>query len=126
MRKILLIATIATAVIAFVLPANAATVSTSAVGFTFVSPVLTASAGDTVSVTNQTPGIPHNFSSVNPICDKFDPLTGTHSATQCNFTVATFGGTGSQRLYVNLAPGTYEFFCSFHQSFGMVGIIRVG
>jgi plastocyanin len=90
-----------------------------------VSPVLIASAGDTISLTNLTPGVPHNFTSVNPICDKLN-TDGTHSAVQCNLTVANFGSSGSQRLYVSLSPATYQFFCLFHQSSGMIGFVKVG
>jgi plastocyanin len=58
-------------------------------------------------------------------------LTDANAATAHNFTITGQGvnvtnppGT-SQQVTLNLQPGTYPFFCSFHVAQGMKGTLTV-
>ena len=62
----------------------------------------------TVTIKNTTTDTPHNFT-----------VTGQ------NIDVTLQPGK-SAKVKIDLPPGTYPFFCSFHQSLGMTGTLTVG
>jgi plastocyanin len=64
-------------------------------------------AGATITVQNSTPQTPHTFTvKGTPIDLALDPQS-------------------SQKVTIDLAPGTYEFYCRFHVSLGMKGTLIV-
>jgi plastocyanin len=64
-------------------------------------------SGTTVTLKNTTTDTPHNFT-----------VTGQ------NIDVTLQPGK-SAKVKIDLPPGTYPFFCSFHQSLGMTGTLTV-
>jgi plastocyanin len=73
---------------------------------TFSPSSLTIPVGDTVRVHNSDPGGPHTFS---------DPPTFNSGDV----------GPGASYSYRFTTAGTYSFFCSYHQAYGMKGSITV-
>jgi plastocyanin len=67
----------------------------------------TVNSGDTITIKNGNANTPHNFT-----------IKGT-SIDVTNDALA------SQDLTIDLKPGTYEFFCTFHVQLGMKGTLTV-
>jgi len=67
----------------------------------------TVKSGDTITIKNGNANTPHNFT-----------IRGT-SIDVTNDSLA------SQDVTIDLKPGTYEFFCTFHVQLGMKGTITV-
>lgn len=114
-----------------VAPSGAAT-PLSAAGFSFLPPVVAAGGSDVVVLSNRDVSpiiIGHTFTTDVAICLGTD-LEGNPVQVQCNTGIVPRGGTGSVTLFVNAGtpnkPGIYQFYCSIHRIFGMVGLIRIG
>ncbi len=75
-------------------------------GFTFSPSTLTVKKGDTLTVKN-VGSVPHTFTIDGEAID-----------------VVNQPGD-SQKVKIGLAPGTYTFVCTYHQSLGMTGTITV-
>jgi plastocyanin len=75
--------------------------------YQFTPAKITVKQGDTITVTDTTPSTPHTFT-----------ITGT------SIDVAN-DPMGSQDVTIDLPPGTYDFFCRFHQAQGMTGTLTV-
>jgi plastocyanin len=87
--------------------AGAAAATVSQINYQFSPSNLTVTKGDTIAVKNSTTGTPHNFT----ISGKGIDVTNDAGQTQS--------------VVINLAPGTYTFFCRFHESLGMKGTLVV-
>jgi len=85
--------------------ASALTVTQS--NYRFSPPRVTVKSGDTITLTDSDPTTPHNFT-----------VTGS------SIDVTNQGGQ-SQDVTITLKPGTYPFFCQFHQALGMKGTLIV-
>jgi plastocyanin len=68
---------------------------------------ITVKAGETITVDDSNPTTSHTFT-----------VDGT------NIDVTNDGGE-SQDVTIDLQPGTYDFFCRFHESLGMTGTLVV-
>jgi plastocyanin len=88
--------------------AGANTIQQGAGGYVFAPSMLTVKKGTTLTVTNVT--------SV--------PVTHTFTITGKGINVVNLPGQ-SQTLTINLAPGTYQFICTYHVSLGMKGTLVV-
>jgi plastocyanin len=86
--------------------AKSATVQAGAGGFVFAPSTVSIATGGTITVQNAGT-IPHTFT----IQDK--GINEVLNAGQ------------SAKVKVDLAPGTYQFVCTFHQSSGMTGTLTV-
>jgi plastocyanin len=86
--------------------ANAVTVQQGAGGFVFAPAKFSVKKGEAITVTN-VGSAAHTFT-----------ITGT------GIDVVNSPGQ-SQSVTINLAPGTYQFICRFHVSFGMKGTVTV-
>jgi plastocyanin len=75
--------------------------------FVFSPSQITVKAGETITVNDSNPTTSHTFT-----------VAGT------NIDV-TNGGGESQNVTIDLEPGSYDFFCRFHQSSGMTGTLVV-
>lgn len=75
--------------------------------YTFSPSTFTVASGDTITVKNGTPGTPHTF---------------TIDGQNVDVTVSP---ATSQDVKIDLPPGTYPFFCRFHQASGMTGTLKV-
>jgi plastocyanin len=64
-------------------------------------------SGDTITVTNSTPGTPHTFTVTGQAID------------------VTVSPASSQDVTIDLPAGTYPFVCRFHQASGMTGTLTV-
>ena len=84
-----------------------AAVTVSQINYQFSPSNLTVKKGDTIAVKNATTGTPHTFT-----------ISGK------GIDVTTDAGQ-TQSVVINLAPGTYTFFCRFHESLGMKGTLVV-
>ena len=84
-----------------------AAVTVSQINYQFSPSNLTVKKGDTIAVKNATTGTPHTFT----ISGKGIDVTNDAGQTQS--------------VVINLAPGTYTFFCRFHESLGMKGTLVV-
>jgi plastocyanin len=84
---------------------SALTVTQADYSFTPSTPKV--ASGDTITVDNSTPGTPHTF---------------TVDGQDIDVTVAP--GT-SEDVTIDLPPGTYPFFCRFHEAQGMTGTLKV-
>lgn len=98
-------------------PAHAATQNVVGAGFSFVPAVVVASGSDTITLSS-VGTFPHTFSTAASICAS--PTRGT---APCSTGAISGGLSGSVQLQAT--PGTYDFFCEFHRSFGMVGKLIV-
>jgi len=87
---------------------GASTETISQANYTFTPSKPSVKSGDTVTIKNTTTDTPHNFT-----------VTGQ------NIDVTLQPGK-SAKVKIDLPPGTYPFFCSFHQSLGMTGTLTVG
>lgn len=84
-----------------------AAVTVSQINYQFSPSKITVKKGDTLAVKNATTGTPHTFT----ISGKGIDVTTDPGQTQS--------------VLINLAPGTYSFFCRFHESLGMKGTLVV-
>ena len=92
-------------------PAAAATNLVKMVGFSFQPALLTNNAGDTVVWTNTSATTFHDVASSNATWTTSPLFTSQSSPNRFTLTFTN--------------AGTYGYFCTVHQSFGMTGIIRV-
>lgn len=77
------------------------------VNYQFTPAKITVKQGDTITVSDTNPSTPHTFT-----------ITGT------DIDVAN-DPMGSQDVTIDLKPGTYDFFCRFHEGQGMTGTLTV-
>jgi len=77
------------------------------VNFEFTPAKINVNAGDTITVSDTNPSTPHTFT-----------IDGT------NIDVSNNGGQ-SQDVTIDLTPGTYAFYCRFHEAQGMQGTLVV-
>jgi plastocyanin len=75
--------------------------------YVFAPSQITVKAGETITVDDSDPTTSHTFT-----------VDGT------NIDVTNDGGE-SQDVTIDLQPGTYDFFCRFHESLGMTGTLVV-
>jgi plastocyanin len=87
---------------------GASTETISQANYTFTPSKPSVKSGDTVTIKNTTTDTPHNFT-----------VTGQNIGV-------TLQPGKSAKVKIDLPPGTYPFFCSFHQSLGMTGTLTVG
>jgi len=106
---------------------SAGTTGTSSGGGTTTSGGSGATSTDTISEVNYT------FNPSKPLVKSGSAITikNTTTDTPHNFTVTgqnidvTLQPGKSAKVKIDLPPGTYPFFCSFHQSLGMTGTLTV-
>lgn len=77
------------------------------VNYQFTPAKITVERGDTITVSDTNPSTPHTFT-----------ITGT------DIDVAN-DPMGSKDVTIDLAPGTYDFLCRFHEAQGMTGTLTV-
>jgi plastocyanin len=87
--------------------AGASVLTLTQVNYQFTPATITVNNGDTITVSDTTPSTPHTFT-----------ITGTDID-------AANDPMSSQDVTIDLAPGTYDFFCRFHKSQGMTGTLVV-
>ncbi|HEX9122241.1 MAG TPA: cupredoxin domain-containing protein [Actinomycetota bacterium] len=75
--------------------------------FSFDPSKVSVTSGSTITVDNTTPSTPHTFTIKGSDVD------------------ITLDGGLSQDVEIDLAPGTYTFYCRFHESLGMKGTITI-
>ena len=90
--------------------------------FAFEPHVLDASAGATVSWTNND-GIDHTATSGTPSRQGVPGATNDRPSVPDGLFDLPLNGAGSTASYVFMEPGTYTYFCAIHA--GMSGVIRV-
>ena len=73
----------------------------------FVPATFSVKGGSSITLENNTTSIPHNFTV------KGQGIDVTQTPGQ------------SRKVKIDLKPGTYQFFCKFHRSRGMVGTVVV-
>jgi plastocyanin len=84
-----------------------ADVSASVNNYLFMPKTVKVSSGDTLEVRNGNARTPHTFTVVGEDVDlELSPLT-------------------SQTTTIDLAPGTYQLICRFHEQLGMKGTLQV-
>jgi plastocyanin len=84
-----------------------ADVSASVNNYLFMPKTVKVKSGDTLEVTNGNAKTPHTFTVVGEDVDlELAPLT-------------------SETTTIDLAPGTYQLICRFHEQLGMKGILKV-
>jgi plastocyanin len=85
-----------------------ADVSASVNNYLFMPGTVKVDSGDTLEVTNGNARTPHTFTVVGEDVDlELAPLT-------------------SETTTIDLAPGTYQLICRFHEQLGMKGTLKVG
>ncbi|MEO8424876.1 MAG: cupredoxin domain-containing protein [Actinomycetota bacterium] len=77
------------------------------VNYQFTPAKITVARGDTITVSDTNPSTPHTFT-----------ISGT------DIDVAN-DPMASQDVTIDLEPGTYDFFCRFHEAQGMTGTLTV-
>jgi plastocyanin len=87
--------------------AGGAGVTVDQVNFQFSPSTLTVHKGDAIAVKDATTGTPHTFT----ISGKGIDVRNDAGQTQS--------------VVIDLAPGTYKFFCVYHQAQGMTGTLTV-
>jgi plastocyanin len=75
--------------------------------YQFSPSTFSVASGDTITVTNSTPGTPHTFTVTGQAID------------------VTVSPASSQDVKIDLPAGTYPFICRFHQASGMKGTLTV-
>jgi plastocyanin len=75
--------------------------------YQFTPSTFSVASGDTITVTNSTPGTPHTFTVTGQTID------------------VTVSPASSQDVTIDLPAGTYPFVCRFHQASGMTGTLTV-
>jgi plastocyanin len=75
--------------------------------YQFSPSTFSVASGDTITVTNSTPGTPHTFTVTGQTID------------------VTVSPASSQDVTIDLPAGTYPFVCRFHQASGMTGTLTV-
>lgn len=83
------------------------TLTLTQVNYQFTPAKISVKQGDTITVTDTNPSTPHTFT-----------ITGTDIDVSNN-------PMGSHDVTIDLQPGTYDFFCRFHQGQGMTGTLTV-
>ena len=77
------------------------------VNYQFTPATITVKQGDTITVSDTNPSTPHTFTIKGTDIDVAnDPM-------------------GSQDVKIDLKPGSYDFFCRFHEVQGMTGSLTV-
>lgn len=77
------------------------------VNYQFSPAKITVKQGDTITVSDTNPSTPHTFTVAGTSIDVANDPMGSHDVT------------------IDLKPGTYDFFCRFHQGQGMTGTLTV-
>ena len=75
--------------------------------YSFSPATIKVASGDTITLHNTAGSTPHTFTVEGQDID------------------VTNDGGQSQKVKIGLPPGTYAFFCRFHQSQGMTGTLQV-
>ena len=83
------------------------TLTVTQANYSFSPSTFTVASGDTITIKNSTPSTPHTF---------------TIDGQSVDVTVSP---ATSDDVTIDLPPGTYPFFCRFHQASGMTGTLKV-